>query len=63
MVGMYHSITVCITHVCIRFLKSDVYKDCIRAEMSGAGTSHAVSEQNLVSQDTAVAQNLVTNNR
>ena len=49
--------------MCIRFLKSDVYKDCIRAEMSGAGTSHAVSEQNLVSQDTAVAQNLVTNNR
>ena len=52
-----------VSHMCIRFLKSDVYKDCIRAEMSGAGTSHAVSEQNLVSQDTAAAQNLVTNNR
>ena len=23
---------------CIRFLKSDVYKDCIRAEMSGGGS-------------------------
>ena len=48
---------------CIRFLKSDVYKDCIRAEMSGAGAAtSAVSEQNLVSQDTA-AQNHVHANR
>ena len=29
---------------CIRFLKSDVYKDCIRAEMSGSSSGSGASQ-------------------
>ena len=36
----------------VRFLKSDVYKDCIRAEMSGSQTTSSVSQLNLIAPDT-----------